>query len=1391
VDEKADDITMSNPLIGDSVFIYDETDPFEIRFTGASELILPANCTIVVPREPSGTLQDDIDKIQALNDHDWLFYSFLYPRAALAGDESLLGYEMVFPALRSANNHPFGIAPKNSIPVAGNVLCLIEQDYSPLDDLHPGDLFNNIKNVYSTRYKENITNSSRAKVLLIHFDGTLNLPQDTPPITLGRDVNLVTNDELVPASLRASLSAASSLSATVYAFDLAGHQIDTYSAVASYQENGFEINLPSGNLPDTNSILVQFVDIHGQPLKQDELPLSALEFTKIESIEDGIAPGDTANDVLLYRFQWASGNTERKVGFKAMTDLSDVDEDEDERYRYRMLQVGYWPGFGFNFKLIEPDNPTEFDLAKDWKEPISTLPRFVRFCVFHPGDEFQTRAGGNIDDKGTFETSKFKLATDDNQVQVFNSGDAYFADLAHEIAEPSDTEKVTAIYINNWVSHAHFFMYGNMAGYEINYNDESTDDIAAILAELIAPAQNIVVPMDEHDKAADDRFILMPQIEDQNTVITSDFQVDLAAIVATSPVEQTQNAHRGYVRANSIHAWQLRGENDTPFLHRITASWKNSAGQVPNTTALITPITPSANLVEMPQDLLELTVNEDDPPKAVLRRKLSYDDVLCRLANKDDGCLPQDRFDDTDTDLRILFLDLVSGRVEYIPLNPDSSTAGNNDVVLHTFDSLIATDSMAVAIVIRKQNPAEQNYTDDLKTRFRLIEYSNEAFINGNVPLLTTEWAGLLRQQIAEGVTVKALYWENYLASLAPDSDLERGLNNNAELTAILNRTVAGKRGFAMRDRATRPLGAFHQKSIVVVKEVNDPFALDKQTKVVAYVGGMDVARSRWDREAHYHLDPERMEGKGWHDVHMRIEGSAGLDVLLNFKQRWEALNIFETQGLEDCRPLNVVPESELSKSIKVPKPEGLIKHDNPGHFLQITRTIAPDSCYTQVFGDKRFVDENGELGSLFSYIKAIENARKYILINDQYLFSVEITNAIHEALLKKDGPEFAIICLPKKLNESDIVDPLIYKVRKRALNALFYGATPIDASAPMETAPQRYNVNSPQQGTSVKDRVVVVSPINRDGDDIYVHSKQFIVDDCIMSIGSANFSIRGSTYEMEINATAVGRKLVKGGTDLVREQRIELCRRLLGLPKAYSTLLQDHYATFKIFKAIETQSDGDVAPTLNLHPLKPMIKKLDPEYVTKTGGAHAGFDEGVDFVVATDENSPGFKFIAQNIIDADGRQPDDDATAVIATSFITSAFFLGEFPRNPVAAYGRISFDLTNADTAIRQAIDDGKSVALDVTLLPEVDNGSTATPLKIASFAITIDPITSLLVIKGLHDNELLINISTSHIVIVQAQLTDENEVALGFSGMHEFNPLTQPILPASYTSADLLLS
>ena len=129
---------------------------------------------------------------------------------------------------------------------------------------------------------------------------------------------------------------------------------------------------------------------------------------------------------------------------------------------------------------------------------------------------------------------------------------------------------------------------------------------------------------------------------------------------------------------------------------------------------------------------------------------------------------------------------------------------------------------------------------------------------------------------------------------------------------------------------------------------------------------------------------------------------------------------------------------------------------DEPGPLVQITRTWPPASCHATL-PVKPFVGQNGELGSLESYLKAIRRAKKFILINDQYLFGVEIAQAIREALLRPDGPECAMILLPMNLSEVEIVDPVIYKARKRALDTLYYGATFEGGVTPGPNDPHRY----------------------------------------------------------------------------------------------------------------------------------------------------------------------------------------------------------------------------------------------------------------------------------------------------------------------------------------------
>ena len=212
---------------------------------------------------------------------------------------------------------------------------------------------------------------------------------------------------------------------------------------------------------------------------------------------------------------------------------------------------------------------------------------------------------------------------------------------------------------------------------------------------------------------------------------------------------------------------------------------------------------------------------------------------------------------------------------------------------------------------------------------------------------------------------------------------------------------------------------------------------------------------------------PSGRTGSGWRDLQVKLEGDAALDVLKNFTQRWQALIDFDASS--PCKPANVV--NGMEKPFKVPT--HVRAFDEPGPLVQITRTWPPASCHASL-PVKPFVAETGELGSLDSYLKAIRRASKFILINDQYFFGVEIAQAIREALLRPGGPEHAVILLPINLSEVEIVDPVIFKTRKRAIESLYYGAT-FEGPAPGPNQPHRYRVNP-------DDRAVAAGP-DRDRD--------------------------------------------------------------------------------------------------------------------------------------------------------------------------------------------------------------------------------------------------------------------------------------------------------------------
>jgi phosphatidylserine/phosphatidylglycerophosphate/cardiolipin synthase-like enzyme len=251
-------------------------------------------------------------------------------------------------------------------------------------------------------------------------------------------------------------------------------------------------------------------------------------------------------------------------------------------------------------------------------------------------------------------------------------------------------------------------------------------------------------------------------------------------------------------------------------------------------------------------------------------------------------------------------------------------------------------------------------------------------------------------------------------------------------------------------DSRERPMHCHHEKTIVVDGRV-------------AFVGGIDMttlAGDRWDRRSH----PPR-GAIGWHDVATRIEGPAVQDVASNFALRWE-----EVTGER-------VPKSDA------PPRAGDIE-------VQVIRTM-PDHMYRQ--------RPQGDFRILEAYLAALRSARRFIYIENQYLWSPEIVEVLRQKLTNPPSPDFRIVLLlPAKPTQGGD-----------------------DTRGQLGTLVQADN----GQGRLLASTLFAIGP-DRDWP-VYIHAKVGIVDDAWMTIGSANLNEHSLFNDTEMNVIVRDQNLV------------------------------------------------------------------------------------------------------------------------------------------------------------------------------------------------------------------------------------------------------------------------
>lgn len=312
---------------------------------------------------------------------------------------------------------------------------------------------------------------------------------------------------------------------------------------------------------------------------------------------------------------------------------------------------------------------------------------------------------------------------------------------------------------------------------------------------------------------------------------------------------------------------------------------------------------------------------------------------------------------------------------------------------------------------------------------------------------------------------VKVLVWRGSPLLFQPSAQLtERGCAELKKAAPAIEIALDG---------TSRPTHCHHQKAIVV----------DGQ---VAFVGGLDLTTldaDRWDVPGH----PLRF-GLNWHDVMVQLRGEAVRDVEQNFVDRWGAVT-------GEGRLPRRAPEVDPSWNVPV----------------QIVRTI-PKRTYA--------FSRRGEFGIAHSYLAAIGRAKRFIYLENQYLWSRAIVDALAHAMTANASSLFRIVLiLPAradlgKFDNDEHVDELREVDNGRGM---FHAYSLYSGGPAASLHGFRYR-------------------------QVYVHSKVAVVDDEWYSIGSGNLNRRGLATDSEMNVQVVD-------PDGARDLRVRLWAEHLNVP--------------------------------------------------------------------------------------------------------------------------------------------------------------------------------------------------------------------------------------------------
>ncbi|HEY8102281.1 MAG TPA: VTT domain-containing protein [Burkholderiaceae bacterium] len=331
----------------------------------------------------------------------------------------------------------------------------------------------------------------------------------------------------------------------------------------------------------------------------------------------------------------------------------------------------------------------------------------------------------------------------------------------------------------------------------------------------------------------------------------------------------------------------------------------------------------------------------------------------------------------------------------------------------------------------------------------------------------------------------------------------------------------------AFRMDGKHPLGASHHQKIVVIDDA------------LAFVGGLDLTRCRWDTPEHRHVHPLRRDTNNksyapFHDVQSMVDGDTARALGALCRTRWRRATGHEA-----------VPACDMPNDPWSPE----VVPDLTEVDVAIART---EPAYIGSAG----VHEVRQL-----HLDAIASSQRHLFFESQYFTSDLVAAALSSRLAEPNGPEVAMIS--PRLQSGWLEEATMGVLRAR-----------LHRNLKMADQHKRYQLYSPHL------------PGLKDGC-LNVHSKVFAVDDDLFSIGSANLSNRSMAFDTECNLAIEAR-----GTDAekkrIREQIAHLRNRLLAehlgtTPEHVNAAIRDRHSLHDAIAALKT--DGR-----SLQPLEPIL---------------------------------------------------------------------------------------------------------------------------------------------------------------------------------------------------------